>query len=172
MQRDEIKQILKGFLLYGSRMNPDALPREGKQEISDIDIIWVADREYEQTERIKLANLIREEWLRKKYPVPLDFYWNKGYTVDLFTPCVNSNIPYMKSIPFWAWKPNAVYYIGTLPNMEEEEVNRRLREQLESDAVRKIKQVLIQEIKNSIKVHDRKFYKIKGNALGNESISD
>lgn len=167
---------VRGFLLYGSRMDPEKAPRSvghaehtffsghGRPYMSDIDAVAVIEPDSGEDWRdLRVQiNEIAEDWRRENSDVPqinVEMITPSGF-LDLVLGGYTGKEP-VEDVPGWAWKLKAPLYIGwplrhwsttgEMENLSAEEVNNQLQTFLNSKQLRDAKDRVIAAIKKNVK---------------------
>ncbi|MCX6806727.1 MAG: hypothetical protein NT135_01240 [Candidatus Berkelbacteria bacterium] len=139
LEKDYARGYILGFLVFGSRMagkkaQPYRLIGEDIILGSDIDVIPVT-KTNNPAKKVALEVCFDSDANRalqsQKNPdfdlIEINHGHHGSFAVS--TEALERDLEqgHFSHIPFWAKEPEAVYYIGTLPGMTEEEVNEKIK---------------------------------------------
>lgn len=137
-----------GLLLFGSRLDPQKLPRE-ESDLDAVPILLGSEIEYGPGKRpIRiLQKVYKEEFPNASYPLG---DWESELTSEELLDIVDHGLdPY--NIPVWSWNNEAVYFVGKIGDLTEKEVNDRIQAYVQSPKLLERKQKAIDLIKQRVK---------------------
>lgn len=147
-----------GCILCGSRMNPKKMP--GSE--SDIDVILILEEGYSTDSHVpqgrevveSLVGFTQKNKTSSGFEVELDGF----YTVSEFQEDMESDEYKKEGKMVWGWNPSATRYIGDCISLNqnkinEDGINTYIKKHLRSKKTELLKQKIIQEKKEEMKLH-------------------